>query len=149
MGVDGQAGSAFTALLSDLVRLLVLVLGTYGAAFVRSHYAASQIQRAEGIGRTAVWAVEQLAASAGWDSKAKYGRALGFARRLAARTGLRLTDEQWQAILEAAVASLRAVGAELPTAPPGGPPAPPASPRPPRTGAGAPTRPVRAAAGGG
>lgn len=107
------------------MRLVVLVIGTYGAAYVRSHYAASQIQRAEAIGRTAVWAVEQLAGASGWDSRTKYGRALGFARRLAARAGLRLDDEQWQAILEAAVGAMgQAGGGTGAAAPPRRGPAP-------------------------
>ena len=127
--IDGQLAAAFTALLSDLVRLVVLVVGGYAAALARAHHSAAQAQRAEQIGKTAVWAVEQLAAGMGWDGRTKFSRALGFARRLAARAGLRLDDDQWQAILEAAVRGLQQAGADLPKER--------AAPRPPLTAVGA------------
>jgi hypothetical protein len=109
------------------VRLVILIVGGYAAAFVRTHHSASQVQRAQEIGRTAVWAVEQLATAAGWDRRAKFARALAFAKRLAARAGLHLQDDQWQTILEAAVRALGEAGADLPKAPPSTTP-PPARP---------------------
>ena len=122
-GIDAQIGQSLATLLADLIRLVVLVVGIYGAAYLRGLYVGSQLQRAESVGRTAVWAVEQLAPAMGWDGKAKLARAQGFARRLGARAGLRLDDDQWQPLLEAAVHALQR---PLP-----GPPLQPGAPRPP------------------
>ncbi|MDI3298278.1 MAG: phage holin, LLH family [Bacillota bacterium] len=104
---------AVVQVLSDLIRLAALVVAGYVAAWVRQHVTAARWQRAQDIARTAVWAVEQMAPGLGLRAKAKLDQALQAARRLAASHGLRLTDDEWRSLIEAAVKALKDAGAEI------------------------------------
>ncbi len=99
--------------LTDLIRLIIVVIGTMLINYIRQHLSQQQINKAIEIAILAVKAAEAIGYACGLDSKAKFQEALQLARTTAARYGIRFTDDEWRALIEAAVQELKTIGAEL------------------------------------
>ncbi|MGB9781483.1 MAG: phage holin, LLH family [Moorellaceae bacterium] len=102
-----------TKTLTDLIQLIIVVLGGMLINYLRKKFTQQQIDQALQIAEIAVKAAEAIGAANGFDGKAKFQQALVFVKQLAAKHGINLTDEQWQGIIEAAVHQLKALGEEL------------------------------------
>lgn len=89
--------------LTMAVQFVLMVALGYAAVWARRRWSAEQIALAANVARQAVQAVEQIATAAGWGSVAKKAQAEKRIRELAAKYGLRLTDTQWDTLIEAAV----------------------------------------------
>jgi len=100
-------------LITDLVKLIIVAVGGYLVAWLRSKLSQDQIRKAMQIAGIAVKAAEAIGAAQGLDGKAKMQQALNTARTVAAKYGIRFTDEEWQALLEQAVHELKTLGDEL------------------------------------
>ena len=103
-----------------LVKLAVVVVGVlaalievYGVKFVKARLTNEQIGTARDITEVVVDAVEALGASGVIDYKGKFAEALRRVKDMAAAKGIALTDEQWQSMIEAAVAGMKQIGGEL------------------------------------
>lgn len=99
--------------LVDLIQLLILVLGGMAVVYLRRHFSLQQLDKAREITYIAVNAVEMIARACNFDSKQKFEKAMAFVKEFAAKHGLKLTDEQWQVLIEAAVHRLKVVEEEL------------------------------------
>ena len=99
--------------LMDLTQLLILVLGGMVIAYLKRRFSLQQLEKAREIAYIAVQAVEMIAKVNGFDSKQKFEKAMAFVKEFAAKHGLKLTDEQWQALIEAAVHQLRVLDEEI------------------------------------
>jgi hypothetical protein len=105
------------ALTNALVTFVSLLLGlALNAArqWMQKRYSADQIQTAVDISRVAAQATEQI-----WAKLPKNGgvqkldEALKTARKLAEGHGIKLSDKQWQALLESAVHELNRAKTDL------------------------------------
>lgn len=99
--------------LLDVIQLSVIVLGGMAIAYLKKHFTQQQLEKAREVAFTAVQAVEMIAKTYGYDSRQKFEKALSFVKSLAAKHGISLTDQQWQALIEAAVLQLKALGQEI------------------------------------
>lgn len=102
-----------TKALIDLVLAVSTVALGALVTLIRKHFTVKQIELAESIAGIAVAATEQMAKAAGWNPSQKLKSALGDARDLGAKHGVRLTDEQWRTLVEQEVANLKRYGGEL------------------------------------
>ena len=93
--------------LKDLVTLGCTVLLGFASAYVKSHFSAKQIDTAKGIAETAVSFVEQTMSTAGIDNAQKFQAAFNSAKGLAAKAGIKLTDQQWESLLEGALKDMK------------------------------------------
>lgn len=96
-----------TTILENLLRIALITLAGYAANWVRTHHAQTQLKIAGSIAQTVVQAAEQIGEKLGWTGPQKYTEALNYAKSLATRVGLRLTDQEWRAVLESAVVDLK------------------------------------------
>lgn len=103
-------------ILALVIQLVIIVAGGALVRWLRARYSADQILKARDLAFIAVQAVEQMAAAGGWrwPSATKMTQARNRFKELAAGAGVRLTDEHIDALLEAAVLELKALGRELP-----------------------------------
>lgn len=99
--------------LTHLLRLAILTLVGYAVTWLRQHVSAARLRLAKEVAAIAVRTAEQLAVRLSIHGQAKLQAALTHARQLAAAHGLRLTDEQWQSLLESAVKDLKDAGREI------------------------------------
>jgi len=106
-----------TKLFIAIVNLVILGLGYLGAKWAKANVSQKNMDLALNIAAVVVAAVEQLAAAGKIDYKRKMEMAIQMAREQAAKWGLTFTDEQWQAILEAAVKAMKDAGEEIKRAP--------------------------------
>lgn len=106
-----------TKLFIAIVNLVILGLGYLGAKWAKANVSQKNMDLALNIAAVVVAAVEQLAAAGKIDYKRKMEMAIQVARDQAAKWGLTFTDEQWQAILEAAVKAMKDAGEEIKRAP--------------------------------
>lgn len=106
-----------TKLFIAIVNLVILGLGYLGAKWAKANVSQKNMDLAINIAAVVVAAVEQLAAAGKIDYKRKMEMAIQMARDQAAKWGLTFTDEQWQAILEAAVKAMKDAGEEIKRAP--------------------------------
>lgn len=106
-----------TKLFIAIVNLVILGLGYLGAKWAKANVSQKNMDLALNIAAVVVAAVEQLAAAGKIDYKRKMEMAIQMARDQAAKWGLTFTDEQWQAILEAAVKAMKDAGEEIKRAP--------------------------------
>jgi hypothetical protein len=98
------------------VTVLVLVLTVAGGAlvvFLHRKYSHEQLHLGASIAKTVVQAVEQVAARLGLNSAQKLARALDSARHMASKFGLTFTDDQWKALIEAAVQEMNKLKSSL------------------------------------
>ena len=79
----------------------------YAMRWIRAHIRTTDLVLATDVARAAVQAVEQISHGHGWMPEAKYADALKYAHRLADVAGVKLTDQQWQALVEKAVHELK------------------------------------------
>ncbi|NPV30493.1 MAG: hypothetical protein HPY58_12765 [Firmicutes bacterium] len=115
--MDPRIVAAVQEILIGCIQIVILVGATYVAKWVKAHVSKKQMDLAVDIARVAVAAVEQLAASRQIDIRKKFDEALKMARDQAAKYGLAFTDEQWRAIIEAAVKAMKDAGEEIKAAP--------------------------------
>lgn len=106
-----------TKLFIAIINLVILGLGYLGAKWAKANVSQKNMDLALNIAAVVVAAVEQLAAAGKIDYKRKMELAIQMARDQAAKWGLTFTDEQWQAILEAAVKAMKDAGEEIKKAP--------------------------------
>lgn len=106
-----------TKLFIAIVNLVILGLGYLGAKWAKANVSQKNMDLALNIAAVVVAAVEQLAAAGKINYKRKMEMAIQMARDQAAKWGLTFTDEQWQAILEAAVKAMKDAGEEIKRAP--------------------------------
>lgn len=99
--------------ITDLVQLALVAICGYLVKYLREHLTQPQIDKAVQIAQIAVKAAEAIGAANGFDGKAKFQQALEMARTLAASHSIKFTDEEWQALIEAAVHTLKAGYDEL------------------------------------
>ena len=104
---------ALADLLSAALVALVLAATYYLRGWAKQHLNQQHYNLAEDLARAAVRAVEMMAANSGWNSEQKKQEALALIKPLAASYGIKLTDEQWSALIEAAVKALQAWGEEV------------------------------------
>lgn len=102
-----------TQILSNLVLLILLAIGTYVVQYLKRRFSQQQIALAMEIVEIAVEAVEQIAQASGIKGKEKLREAIGRARDFAAKYGIRYTDEQWATLIEQAVKQLKEFEREL------------------------------------
>lgn len=107
--------------LTDLIQLVIIAVGGVVIQYLRKRLSQQQIEKAKQIAEIAVKAAEAIGAANGLDGKAKFQQALQMARDLAAKYGIIFTDAEWQALIEAAVHSLKDLGEELEAKPQDGP----------------------------
>ncbi len=89
--------------LQDVLTILVGFLVAYIVAFVKQHFSARQIATATWIATDSVNFAVQAAKKLGLTQDlAKYNVALGKAKELAVKAGLRFTDSQWETLIESA-----------------------------------------------
>lgn len=93
--------------LKDLVALGLTALLGFATAYVKSHFSAKQIDTAKGIAETAVSFVEQTMSTAGVDNSQKFQAAFNSAKALAAKAGIKLTDQQWESLIEGALKDMK------------------------------------------
>lgn len=106
-----------TKLFIAIINLVILGLGYLGAKWAKANVSQKNMDLALNIAAVVVAVVEQLAAAGKIDYKRKMELAIQMARDQAAKWGLTFTDEQWQAILEAAVKAMKDAGEEIKKAP--------------------------------
>lgn len=88
--------------------LLVVIITTFVVPWVRAHASATQLAFARMIAVEVVTAVEQVTGGAGGNDALRRARAIEWAKSLGATKGIRLSDEQWGVLIEAAVKSMKA-----------------------------------------
>lgn len=117
--MNPEVTRALVQLLVALLSLLSIVITTVAIPALRAHAGERRFQHAKGAAELAVRAIEQL--YPGLTNEDKFGFALARVRELAARTGLNVTPDQWETLIEAAVKDMKAVqGAiDAPAAEPG------------------------------
>lgn len=99
--------------LTDVIRLVIAVLGGMLINYLHKHLTQQQLNKAWETATIAVKAAEAIGYANGFDGKAKFQQALTLARSTAEKYGIRLTDAQWQALIEAAVQELKVLHGEL------------------------------------
>lgn len=111
-----QLTELIVQLLVIVIQIVIVVAGGAVVRWLRARYSAEQIVQARDMALLAVQAVEQIAAAGGWrmPGPTKMQQARARFRELAGRAGLQLTDDHIDALLEAAVLELKALGRELP-----------------------------------
>lgn len=114
-------GPEFQAVVADLlialIQLALITLTGYAVKLVRTNVSQKQMDLALAVSQVVVGAVEQLAASGQIEYKRKMEIAIAKARDQARQWGLNLSDAQWNELLEAAVAAMKAAGEEIKAAP--------------------------------
>lgn len=100
-------------LLAQVLTLVVIALLSLAAdalrKWLRQRFSHEQLATAMDVARIAAGAVEQMYRRAtGVDPKAKFDQAMQHVRALGEQKGLKLTDDQWRALLEAAVREINA-----------------------------------------
>ncbi|MHB1651686.1 MAG: phage holin, LLH family [Desulfitobacteriaceae bacterium] len=98
-----------TSLLTDVITLAGTILIGFLTAFVKQHYSAKQVETAKTVAKTAVGFAEEIGTTMGLNGKDKFSAALGKARDLAGKYGIKLTDTQWEGLINASVNESRAV----------------------------------------
>jgi hypothetical protein len=99
--------------LTNLVQLVIIFVGGLLVRYLKSNYTSTQLKRAMAIADTVVRAVEMIAVAYGFSPQEKMKKAVEMAKVFAQNHGLKLTDEQWQTMIEAAVHQMKVLGEEL------------------------------------
>ncbi len=102
-----------SAALTELVKLVVLVLVLVITSYIRLHFSTKQIQAGTIIADSAVGAAEQMAAAGIIDPERKKLEAIAAAKVLASKAGISLSDDQWSLLIEAAVKVMKDSESEL------------------------------------
>lgn len=89
-------------LLSVVLEAIIVLIGGFVVSWLRTRVNAAKLDKAITIAEIVVPAVEQAFAGVLHGTK-KLEWALEWAKDLAAKHGVNLTDEQWQALIEQAV----------------------------------------------
>jgi hypothetical protein len=90
-------------ILKDIIALAGTILIGFITAYVNQHFTATQVSNAKQVATIAVTFAEQIANSMGFKGQDKYNSALSKAKDLATKYGVKMTDDQWQGLIEAAV----------------------------------------------
>ena len=106
------------------IGLLAMFIEVYGVkwakmrlAEARIRFGEEQIETAKNIAAIIVDAVEAMGAAGIINYKGKFAEALRRVKDMATAKNIVLTDDQWQSMIEAAVASMKRIGDELKKAP--------------------------------
>lgn len=95
------------------IQLVIVVAGGAAVRWLRARASQVQIDTAREVASVAAEAVEQVAGRLGFRGKDKLLAAIERARQLAADRGLRLSDQQWENLLEAAVREIQALDRDI------------------------------------
>lgn len=117
MSLTPEIQAALADLFLALLQLALITLTGFAVKWVKTNVSQKQMDLALGVSQVVVGAVEQLAASGQIDYDRKMEIAIAKARDQAKQWGLNLSDEQWNGLLEAAVAAMKAAGEEIKAAP--------------------------------
>jgi hypothetical protein len=104
-------------LLIAVINVIILGIGYLGAKWAKANVSQKNMDLAINVAQVAVGAAEQLADAGKIEYKKKFETAIALARDQAAKYGLKFTDEQWKALLEASVKAMKDAGEEIKTAP--------------------------------
>jgi len=85
----------------------------YLSAWLKAKYTSEQIAKGKEIASIAVNAVEKIAETTGWKGEVKYQEAVKYIAELSQKAGLRLSEEQVKALIEAAVREMDQAWEEL------------------------------------
>jgi hypothetical protein len=113
VNVDPRIADALVQVVVMLIGLLAALIEIYGVKWLKSRVSNDHLKIARDIASVVVDAVEALAANGVIDYKGKFAEALRRVKDMAASRGIALTDEQWQSMIEAAVAAMKQIGGEL------------------------------------
>lgn len=102
-------------LLAPMLTVLLPVLVGFIVQFIRRRFNHDEIALGMQIARIVVDAAEQVGNAAGYSPREKFLRALYDAKQFSERVGLRLTEQQWTALIEAAVLALQKAQTDLST----------------------------------
>lgn len=111
--MDPRLTDALVTLVVSLIGLLAMFLEVYGVKYLKARFTEKEIATARKIAEIVVDAVEELGAAGVIDYKSKFAEALRRVKDMASSRGITLSDEQWQAMIEAAVAAMKSLGDEL------------------------------------
>lgn len=95
--------NAIYAALKDIIALIGSIAVAYLSAYLKQHLQVKQLEAARAIAKEAVFFAEQIGDTLGIKGGNKFKAALEKAKVLAAKAGIKLTDDQWQGLIEAAV----------------------------------------------
>ena len=96
-------------ILKDVIALAGTILITYVTAYVNQHFKSKQVSDAKQIANIAVAFTEQVASTMGFKGPEKYNSALTKAKDLATKYGIKMTDDQWQGLIETAVGEMNSL----------------------------------------
>lgn len=94
-------------LLLSIISIATPILIGYAVTFIKQHTSAQQLKNAMSIATNSVEYAQQISKTLGLDNEAKLNSALASAKELATKYGIKLTDDQWKALLEPAVSGLK------------------------------------------
>ncbi|MDQ7095013.1 phage holin, LLH family [Desulfosporosinus sp. PR] len=87
--------------LSDIAMALMSALIALTGVYLRKHFTAKQLATASSIAQDAVNFAVQAAKKHGITADlGKYNAALGKAKELAAKAGIKMTDSEWEGLIE-------------------------------------------------
>lgn len=111
--MDPRISNALVTVVVALIGVFGVLIEHWAKKLVQANFTAKQIQIAQDVAAVIVDAVEEMGAAGIIDYKSKFAAALRRVKDLAASKGVVLSDEQWQSMIEAAVAQMKAMGQEI------------------------------------
>jgi len=108
-----EVNELLVGILTNLVLFVIAVAGGYIVRWLKQHLTQRQIELGLEIAAIAVQAAEQIGYATGQNGPGKFAEAMAYARSLAARYGVKFSDEEWAALIERAVHQLKVLGDEL------------------------------------
>lgn len=96
----------YNALLTIITTGFPILIG-YIVVFIRQHLSTKQLQTAQVLASNGVLFSEQVSKQLGLDNVAKYNSALASAKTLATKYGVKLSDEQWNSLIESSVGMMK------------------------------------------
>jgi len=101
--------STLYPLLNDLIILMGTILLGFVTAYVKSHYSAKQVETAKKVADISVSFADEMAHVYNISGPEKFNTAITQAKVLAGKAGIKLSDEQWTALIKAVVNEGRTV----------------------------------------
>jgi len=91
----------------SVISIATPILIGYAVNFIKQHTSAQNLKTAMSIASNSVEYAQQISKALGLDNEAKLNSALASAKQLATNYGVKLTDDQWKALLEPAVSGIK------------------------------------------